>query len=50
MTRSEMHQFYQRYFTATRHVSWLARQAAETRLMMLKELMQWEATDSNSEH
>lgn len=50
MKRSTIHQFYQRYFFATRHVSWLARQMAGMRIKMLEELMQWEVTRSTSEH
>lgn len=50
MMRSTAGQFYQRYFYATRHVSWLARQMAGMRFKMLEDLMQWEVTRSTSEH
>jgi len=45
-----MYQFYQRYFSATKHVSWLARQATAQRLEVLNYLMQWEVTKPTSEH
>ena len=50
MKRSTIHQFYQRYFSATKNVSWLARQAAAQRLEVLNFLMQWEVTKPTSEH
>ncbi|ASG64140.1 TPA: glucose uptake inhibitor SgrT [Kluyvera georgiana] len=50
MKRSTIHQFYQRYFAATKNVSWLARQATAQRLEVLNSLMQWEVTKSASEH
>ena len=50
MKRSTTGQFYQHYFYATRHVSWLARQATAQRLDVLNYLMQWEVTKSISEH
>ena len=49
MKRSTTYQFYQRYFSAIKGVSWLARQCAEQRLKMLEELMQWEVTQTTSE-
>ena len=49
MQRSTARQFYQRYFSATQGVSWLARQCAEQRLKMLEDLMQWDVTKSTSE-
>ena len=45
-----MYQFYQRYFSATKQVSWLARQATAQRLEVLNYLMQWEVTKPTSEH
>ncbi|MDU5684605.1 MAG: glucose uptake inhibitor SgrT [Kluyvera cryocrescens] len=45
-----MYQFYQRYFSATKQVSWLARQATTQRLEVLNYLMQWEVTKPTSEH
>ncbi|MFU0881759.1 glucose uptake inhibitor SgrT [Kluyvera cryocrescens] len=45
-----MYQFYQRYFSATKNVSWLARQAIAQRLEVLNALMQWEVTNPTSEH
>lgn len=45
-----MYQFYRRYFSATKNVSWLARQATAQRLEVLNYLMQWEVTKSASEH
>ncbi|MBC1186942.1 MULTISPECIES: glucose uptake inhibitor SgrT [Kluyvera] len=50
MKRSTIHQFYQRYFSATKNVSWLARQATAQRLEVLNFLMQWEVTKPTSEH
>lgn len=49
MKRSSARQFYQQYFSATKGVSWLARQSAEQRLKMLEDLMQWEVTKPISE-
>ena len=48
MKRSTTYQFYQRYFSAIKGVSWLARQRPEERLKMLEELMQWEVTQVTS--
>ena len=45
-----MYQFYQRYFSATKNVSCLARQATAQRLEVLNALMQWEVTNPTSEH
>lgn len=45
-----MYQFYERYFSATGHVCWLARQMAGLRLNMLEDLMQWEITQTASDH
>lgn len=45
-----MYQFYQRYFSATKQFSWLARQATAQRLEVLNYLMQWEVTKPTSEH
>ncbi len=42
MKRSTARQFYQHYFSATKGVSWLARQCAEQRLRILEDLMQWD--------
>ncbi|MRS90694.1 glucose uptake inhibitor SgrT [Enterobacteriaceae bacterium RIT714] len=49
MKRSTARQFYQHYFSATKGVSWLARQFAEQRLKLLEDLMQWEVTNSTSD-
>ena len=49
MKRSTARQFYRKYFSATKGVSWLARQRPEERLKMLEELMQWEVTKVTSE-
>lgn len=49
MKRSTTRQFYRQYFSATKGVSWLARQCAEQRLKMLEELMQWEVTQTTSD-
>ncbi|MCE9990966.1 glucose uptake inhibitor SgrT [Enterobacter asburiae] len=48
MKRSTARQFYQRYFSATKGVSWPARQSAEQRLKMLEDLMQWDVTNPTS--
>ncbi|HCR1861304.1 TPA: glucose uptake inhibitor SgrT [Enterobacter hormaechei subsp. steigerwaltii] len=48
MKRSTARQFYQHYFSATKGVSWLARQCAEQRLRILEDLMQWDVTKSTS--
>ena len=45
-----MYQFYRRYFSATKKVSWLARQATAQRLEVLNYLMQWEVTNPTSEY
>lgn len=46
MNRSSAKVFWQRYFSATQHVSpsWLARLSAIQRVRMLEDLMQWEVT------
>ena len=44
MKRSTARQFYQQYSSATKGVSWLARQCADQRLRTLEELMQWDVT------
>ena len=48
MKRSTARQFYQHYFSATKGVSWLARQCAEQRLRILEDLMQWDVTKPTS--
>ncbi|MER1590623.1 glucose uptake inhibitor SgrT [Enterobacter hormaechei] len=48
MKRSTARQFYQHYFSATKGVSWLARQCAEQRLRILENLMQWDVTKPTS--
>lgn len=45
-----MYQFYQRYFSATKNVSWLARQATAQRFEVLNFLMQWDVTQPTSDH
>ncbi|MCU6664823.1 MAG: glucose uptake inhibitor SgrT [Leclercia sp.] len=49
MKRSTARQFYRKYFSATKGVSWLARLCAEQQLKILDDLMQWEVTTSTSE-
>ncbi|MEG5841425.1 glucose uptake inhibitor SgrT [Enterobacter mori] len=48
MKRSTARQFYQQYFSATKGLSWLARQCAEQRLKTLEELLQWDVTKPTS--
>ena len=45
-----MYLIYQRFFSATKYVSWLARQATAQRLEVLNYLMQWEVTNPTSEY